>query len=265
MKRIIPLLLLLAACSQRAEEPAANSSQQPAEQPRLAPVENSVAAPALDPKSPEAAAAVLRAYFAAIAEQRYGDAWRLWSDSGRASGVSEAAFAASFADYRTYRGTVGAPGRMEGAAGSSYLEIPVEVFGRRTGGAAFRQSGMMTLRRVNDVPGATAEQLQWRIYKSDLKAGETEASYRFIGRWAGDVRKCGTPWRFTATSLKTPDGAVCSFSKAAEVPGGYDVAGSCTAKGPPKDDLLKLRFAESARALLIESRTLGEAGLVRCP
>jgi hypothetical protein len=48
------------------------------------------------------------------------------------------------------------------------------------------------------------------------------------------------------------------------VPGGYDVSASCTAEEPPRDELLKLRFAESARALLVESRVIGDAGLVRC-
>lgn len=265
MRHFIPLLLLLFACSQSTEEPAANIVQQPADQSVPAPATNAPSSPAVDPKSPEAAVAVLRAYFAAIADRRYADAWRLWSDEGRASGQSEARFAASFADYDAYRGTVGAPGQMEGAAGSSYLDIPVEVSGRRTEGAAFRQSGMMTLRRVNDVPGATAEQLQWRIYKSDLKPGETQAAYRFIGRWATDERTCGAPWRFTATSLKTPAGAVCAFTKVTDVPGGYDIAARCTAEGPATDDKLELRFAESARALLFESRTIADAGLVRCP
>jgi hypothetical protein len=36
------------------------------------------------------------------------------------------------------------------------------------------------------------------------------------------------------------------------------------AEGPARDDMLRLRFAESARALLFDSRTIADAGLVRC-
>ena len=90
-------------------------------------------------------------------------------------------------------------------------------------------------------------------------------AYRFTGRWATEESNCATrAWVFTASSLKTPAGSVCSFSRVREVPGGYDVAASCTAEGRPEDDTLRLRFAESARALLFESRTIADAGLVRC-
>jgi hypothetical protein len=169
MKPTIPVLLLLAACSQRAEEPVTNNVQQPAPEAQPTLVENMNTAPAIDSKSREAAIAVLRDYFAAIAEHRYADAWRLWSESGRASGISEATFAARFDAYRSYRGTVGAPGQMEGAAGSSYLDIAVDVTGQLKAGERFNRSGTMTLRRVNDVPGATPEQLQWRIYRSGVE------------------------------------------------------------------------------------------------
>jgi hypothetical protein len=48
------------------------------------------------------------------------------------------------------------------------------------------------------------------------------------------------------------------------VPGGYDIAARCTSEGPPVDDLLELRFAQSARAMLFESRSIADAGLERC-
>jgi len=174
MKTIVPLLALLAACSQRNDEPVMTNHQQPAQaapEAQMAPpaaAGNAGADAAIDPKSPEAAAAVLRDYFTAIGEHRYADAWRLWADNGRASGVSEAEFAASFDRYFDFHGGVGEIGQMEGAAGSSYVDIPVDVTGHLQSGERFKQSGTITLRRVNDVPGATPEQLQWRIYKSGL-------------------------------------------------------------------------------------------------
>jgi hypothetical protein len=88
---------------------------------------------------------------------------------------------------------------------------------------------------------------------------------RFVGKWAADQKSCqSAAWRFTDASLKTPTGASCSFVRATEVPGGYDVQASCSAGGPPAPDTLKIRFAESAKALLFESATLGDTGLIFC-
>ena len=266
MKRIVPILIILTACSR--QEEGADDSVAPTETgtpEAVAPVENVVAVPVPDQRSPQAAVAVLTAYFDAIADQRYAGAYRLWSDGGRASGMSAAAFAASFASFADYRGQIGAPGRMEGAAGSSYIDIPVEITGQLKSGGRFKQTGTMTLRRVNDVPGATPEQLQWRIYKADLTPSEIAPPFRFAGRWGTNPANCASrAWILTATSLKTTAGAVCSFSKVTEVPGGYDIAASCTAGGPARDERIRLRYAESARALLVESRTLGDVGLTRC-
>jgi hypothetical protein len=92
------------------------------------------------------------------------------------------------------------------------------------------------------------------------------AAYRFVGRWASDVRLCSTQaWRFTASSLRTAEGKQCALSKVSKVAGGYDIAARCAGKSSTIDDTLKLRFAESAKALLFESRTIADMGLVGCP
>jgi hypothetical protein len=77
--------------------------------------------------------------------------------------MSASAFAASFDKYARYDAQVGAPGRIEGAAGSSYVEVPVVIYGRLKSGEAVHMNGPVTLRRVNDVPGLTAEQRRWHI------------------------------------------------------------------------------------------------------
>ena len=261
MRWIAPCLLTLVAACGRDAEPAENAAAN-ATAPAPAPaVENVVAVPTFDRKSPEAAVAMLRDYVRLIGERKFVEAHKLWTGDE----LSDGAFAERFARFRTYRADIGDPGRTEGAAGSLYVEVPVTVTGTLAGGGEFRQTGSFTLRRVNDVPGATPEQLQWRIYKTDLRPREVPATaYRFVGRWASEARDCADPWLFTASSLKTPAGSVCSFSQVREVPGGYDVAASCTAEGPAEDDVLRLRFAQSARALLFESRTIADAGLVRC-
>ena len=79
------------------------------------------------------------------------------------------AFAASFGKYADYLAEIGAPGRIEGAAGSLYVDVPVVAHGRLTSGEPFRMEGPVTLRRCNDVPGCTAAQREWHIASTGLK------------------------------------------------------------------------------------------------
>lgn len=67
-------------------------------------------------------------------------------------------------DYSGYRDiTVGfGDGDLEGAAGSLYYEVPVWMTATTAKGPV-RREGMITLRRVNDVDGATPAQLRWHI------------------------------------------------------------------------------------------------------
>jgi hypothetical protein len=44
----------------------------------------------------------------------------------------------------------------------------VALDGRYVTGGEYRAVGKATLRRVNDVPGATAEQLKWRIERIEV-------------------------------------------------------------------------------------------------
>lgn len=113
--------------------------------------------------SAQGAADVVRHYYALIAAGRFADAWRLWSDGGKASGKTEADFAAGFAAYRDDHAQVDAPGAIEGAAGSLYVDVPVQLHGHLRDGSPFARRATVTLRRVNDVPGSTAEQRRWHI------------------------------------------------------------------------------------------------------
>lgn len=121
------------------------------------------------PESAQGAGQVVQSYFALIEQGRYAEAWRLWGEDGRASGMSEAEFAASFGRYREYHAQIGAPGRIEGAAGSLYVEIPVQAYGRLANGEPFNMLGPVRLRRVNDVPGSTDAQRRWHIVESGLR------------------------------------------------------------------------------------------------
>lgn len=116
------------------------------------------------PESAQGAANVLQTYYALIEQGRYEEAYEFRSPSP--DGPTEAEFAASFDEYAEYHAHIGAPSDMEGAAGSVYVEVPVQIYGRMKNGKPFSSAGTVTLRRSNEVPGSTPEQRSWRIYTS---------------------------------------------------------------------------------------------------
>ncbi len=122
----------------------------------------------IDPKSGQGAGQVLQQFGGLLEQRRFGEAYRLWSDGGRASGLTEAQFIDAYDKYAEIHSEVGAPGEMEGAAGSAYVDIPFRLYGKLKGGEPFNLVGPVTLRRVNDVSGSTEEQRRWHIYKSEL-------------------------------------------------------------------------------------------------
>lgn len=168
---IIPALFATAACQPQAppNEAIAQGNEVVApelpEQPKSAPPVVAASEIPDSGKTPAAAKKVVEAYFTALSERRYPYAYRMFPGSG----ISASAFAASYAKYRTFKATVGAPGNTEGGAGSIYVEIPVVVTGTLRSGGPFRLEGPVSLRRVNDVDGATEAQLRWHIFSSDLK------------------------------------------------------------------------------------------------
>jgi hypothetical protein len=88
---------------------------------------------------------------------------------------------------------------------------------------------------------------------------------RYIGRWAAEERLCKDgAWEFAAMDLSTAGEVSCDFHKVQEAPGGYDVDATCFAEGARTDETIKLRFAESAGAMLVESKTFRPIGLIRC-
>ena len=90
-------------------------------------------------------------------------------------------------------------------------------------------------------------------------------AFRFVGLWAAEAGMCGgQAWRFTRETMETPAGSVCKFVNATPMDGGYDISARCVAEGPPVDDMLKIRFAESAQAMLFEAGSIADAGLVYC-
>lgn len=116
------------------------------------------------PDSAQGAADVVQTYFALIEQGKYARAHALWDDDGKASGMDATAFAHSFRKYREYHAQVGAPGDIDAGAGQRYVTVPIQLYGRlEQGGSPFHARGEVTLHRVGDVDGATAEQKKWHI------------------------------------------------------------------------------------------------------
>jgi len=120
------------------------------------------------PDSPQGAANVVERYYAAIEGGHYRQARALWGNGGAHSKMSADAFSASFGKYKEYHANIGGPGDIEGAAGSRYVSVPVQIYARLKNGRPDYQIGTAVLRRT-EVDGASAEQRQWHIYSIDLK------------------------------------------------------------------------------------------------
>jgi hypothetical protein len=116
-------------------------------------------------QSAQGAANVLQTYYALVEQGKYEEAFALRSPSLDEPTLAE--FAASFDQYDEYHAQIGAPSEISGAAGSLYVEVPVQIYGRMRDGKPFSSAGTVTLRRSNDVPGSTPEQRQWRIFTSE--------------------------------------------------------------------------------------------------
>lgn len=144
--------LLLAGCGQSGEEsapPTVTTSLTPAARPSAAAVPEP-----LDSRDPRK---VLAAWAQAVSLGQWDAAYLYWGERGGASGMN-------LAQFRARWGKLGTPelelreGQAEGAAGSLFYTAPVTIIsGPR------RIEGEVVLKRVNDVPGASAEQLRWHI------------------------------------------------------------------------------------------------------
>lgn len=117
--------------------------------------------------TPDDAVAVIRSYYEAINSGDFDRAYALWSDGGRSSGKSPQQFATGFADTTGVSVEMQAPGNVDAAAGSRYVEVPVTIVATHRDGSQHRFAGKYVLRRAV-VDGATPEQRQWRIASADL-------------------------------------------------------------------------------------------------
>jgi len=163
-------MLALTACNRAPTRPAPAETPSPAAALPPAPVPSPAPAPA-DTASPAAQApsasrdpqAVLIAWAKAVSLRDWATVRGYWGDHGARSGLSEAQFAARWSALKDPSVDIG-KGEQEGAAGSSFYTAPVTI---RDGARTI--AGEVVIRRVNDVVGASAEQLRWHIESTTLK------------------------------------------------------------------------------------------------
>ena len=155
--------LALGGCGSRDEDQPVNEATVAAEANGAAEAAaNAAAAAAAERASPDAAAEILRSYVALAQKRDFAGAADFWSDPADA-----AQFAADLDDYPKVAMSVGKPGDMEGAAGSSFIKVPVAMDLTLRSGSPYAMTCTATLRRVNDVPGASEKQLRWNIQSID--------------------------------------------------------------------------------------------------
>ena len=118
--------------------------------------------PEADSQSAAAAAVVIQEYYEAINQKDYERAYRRWEGGGAASGKTYESFVRGFYGTESVTVDVGSPSRIEEAAGTRYITVPVAIRAMAADGATQRFAGIYTLRQVL-FDGAPPEQRVWHI------------------------------------------------------------------------------------------------------
>ena len=158
----VTALALISGCSKPRPEHAKVGPVATRQNPGLAPAPQ--LKPAIDPKSSEAAELLVGSFVRLLNQDRLGDAYMLLGPNAQ----PRTQFESDFGNYRSLRVKMGAPGDQEGAAGSIYLRVPLDISGQVNGRDVERRATAV-VRRVNDVPGSTEAQRHWHIERIDWK------------------------------------------------------------------------------------------------
>jgi hypothetical protein len=174
-----PIALALCACLSACTPTAPTSSAPVAEPEDPSTSASRLATPAIkalpeahaiasDDVTPAAARQVVVDYYAAIEAGKYAEAYVLWSDQGAASGQTLDQFSGGYANTQSIRAIVGEPADEEGAAGSRYIEVPVQLAARQRDGSERRYDGRFTLRAVM-ADGSSQEQRRWHLSSAEMQ------------------------------------------------------------------------------------------------
>ncbi|HZF94547.1 MAG TPA: hypothetical protein VEZ20_06695 [Allosphingosinicella sp.] len=139
MRAFLPLILLAGCGGTEEAQAPGNAGNAAASQ--AGPERVPSAAEIADMK---AAAAALRAYYAAIGR---GDHRAAWALREQRPGLDYARFARSFDIYADYRADVGTPSYPAEADGWVWIDAPVQTWGRRKDGERFGSVGRVLMKR----------------------------------------------------------------------------------------------------------------------
>ncbi|MGN6185324.1 MAG: hypothetical protein ACTHQM_16925 [Thermoanaerobaculia bacterium] len=113
------------------------------------------------------AIAALREYYDAINRKDFRAAFARWGTSGPPN-QTFAQFEKGFEATRNVELTIGDASRIEGAAGSRYIDVPVTIVATTSSGTKQRFTGTYTLRR-SVVDGASDADHKWHLYRASLR------------------------------------------------------------------------------------------------
>jgi hypothetical protein len=153
---LLALTAALATCSGEQAPPAAPPAAKASEVP-LPP--RTIPAPSASRNPAE----VLLAWAEAMSLKQWDAAYLYWENKGAGTGMNIDQFKARWGRLSNPEFEI-RPGVSEGAAGSLYYTAPVVLIDGKQ-----RIEGEVVLRRVNDVPGASAEDLRWHVESTTLE------------------------------------------------------------------------------------------------
>ena len=110
---------------------------------------------------------LIRNYYRWINQKKYQGAFNIWEkreDGFAANGQSFEKFAGGFSDTASVSVEIGAPGEIEGAAGSNYIQIPVIISATSTDGSQQKFAGAYTMRSSN-----MADDKSWYINSARVR------------------------------------------------------------------------------------------------
>jgi hypothetical protein len=119
------------------------------------------------PSTAQDAVQLLRNYYRWINARKYDGAFGVWEkrdDGNAANGQSFTQFKNGFRDTRSVSAVVGTPGEIGGAAGSNFVEVPVDISAVTNTGKKQKFVGTYTFRSSN-----VADDKSWYIYAAKVK------------------------------------------------------------------------------------------------
>jgi hypothetical protein len=115
---------------------------------------------------------LLASYYNGINRQEYQRAYGYWETPPN----SYDEFVAGFADTTSVQVIVQPPTRVEGAAGSLYVEIPVILIALHKDSSRHTFAGCFVTRKSNLQPPDIPEEDVWHLYQAEVEAVPNEAA-----------------------------------------------------------------------------------------